>query len=58
MPFYETIIALSKVAFTKSPDELVITAGMPLHVDILGDKRAVLNYIITPIQKSLTTAFR
>ena len=58
MPFYETIIAIPKVAFTKSPDTPVITAGMPLQVDILGGKRTIMNYIMTPIQKSLQTAFR
>ena len=58
MPFYETIIAIAEVAFTKSPDEPVITAGMPLQVDILGGKRTVMNYIMTLIQKSLATAFR
>ena len=58
MPFYETIIAIPEVAFTKSPDEPVITAGMPLQVDILGGKRTVMNCIMTPIQKSLATAFR
>jgi hypothetical protein len=46
------------VAFTKSPEALVITAGMPLQVDILGGKRTIMNYIMTPIQKSLATAFR
>ena len=58
MPFYETIIAIPEVAFTKSPDKPVITAGMPLQVDILGGKRTIMNYIMTPIQKSLATAFR
>ena len=58
MPFYETIIAIPEVAFTKSPDVPVITAGMPLQVDILGGKRTVMNYIMTPVQKSLATAFR
>ena len=58
MLFYETIIAIPDVAFTKSPDTPVITAGMPLQVDILGGKRTIMNYIMTPIQKSLATAFR
>ena len=58
MPFYETIIAIPEVAFTKSPDEPVISSGMPLQVDILGGKRTVMEYIMTPIQKSLATAFR
>ena len=58
MPFYETIIAIPEVVFTKSPETPVITAGMPLQVDILGGKRTIMNYIMTPIQKSLATAFR
>lgn len=58
MPFYETVIAIPEVAFTKSPETPVITAGMPLQVDILGGKRTIMNYIMTPIQKSLVTAFR
>jgi len=31
---------------------------MPLTVDILGDKRTVMSYIITPIEKSWKSAFR
>ena len=58
MPFYETMIEIPKIELTKSPIRPVITAGMPLTVDILGDKRTVMNYIMTPIQKSLKTAFR
>ena len=34
-----------------------ITAGMPLTVDILGDKRTMMNYIITPVDKSWKSAF-
>ena len=30
MPFYETIIAIPEVAFTKSPGETLIKAGMQL----------------------------
>lgn len=58
MPFYETMIEIPKIELTKSPIRPEITAGMPLTVDILGDKRTVMNYIMTPIQKSLKTAFR
>ena len=58
MPFYETIIAIPEVSFTKSPDIPIVTAGMPLQVDILGGKRTIMTYIMTPIQKSLATAFR
>ena len=58
MPFYETIIAIPEIAFTKSPEAPVVTAGMPLQVDILGGKRIIMEYIMTPLEKSLSTAFR
>jgi HlyD family type I secretion membrane fusion protein len=58
MPFYETIIEIPELRLTKSGVLPDITAGMPLTVDILGDKRTVINYIMTPIEKSWNTAFR
>lgn len=58
MPFYEALIEIPNAEFSKSSIEPVIVAGMPLTVDILGDKRTIMNYIMTPIQKSLSTAFR
>jgi HlyD family type I secretion membrane fusion protein len=58
MPFYETMIVIPKAEFTKSDKKPQIVAGMPLTVDILGDKRTIMNYIMTPIQKSLSVAFR
>jgi HlyD family type I secretion membrane fusion protein len=57
MPFYETIICIPNIAFTKSSKTHVVTAGMPLQIDILGGKRIIMEYIMTPIQKSLPTAF-
>lgn len=56
MPFYETIIAIPEMAFTKSREDPVISSGMPLQVDILGGKRTVMEYIMTPTQKSLAAA--
>ena len=58
MPFYETIIEIPEARLTKSGIIPEIAAGMPLTVDILGDKRTVMNYIMTPIQKSWQAAFR
>ena len=57
-PFYETIIEIPEMRLTKSAITPDIVAGMPLTIDILGDKRTVMDYIITPIQKSWKTAFR
>ena len=58
MPFYETMIVIPKAELTKSAKKPEIVAGMPLTVDILGEKRTIMNYIMTPIQKSLSVAFR
>ena len=58
MPYYETIIEIPEVRLTKSGIQPEITPGMPLTVDILGDKRTVMNFIITRIEKSWKSAFR
>ena len=58
MPYYETIIEIPDVVLTKSGVTPEITAGMPFTVDIMGDKRTVLNYMIAPIEKSWKSAFR
>jgi len=43
----------------KSGFQPEITPGMPLFVNILGEKPTVMNYIFTPIKKnSLKPAFR
>ena len=57
-PYYETIIEIPEMRLTKSYITPVVSVGMPLTIDILGDKRTVMSYIITPIQKSWKTAFR
>jgi len=49
---------IPSVKLTKSDIAPEIAAGMPLTVDILGDKRTVISYIMTPIQKSWASAFR
>ena len=58
MPYYENIIKIPDVVPTKSGAKPEIKAGMPLTVDILGDKRTVMNYMITPIEKSWKSAFQ
>ena len=56
-PFYEIIIEIPEMRLTKSAITLDISAGMPLTIDILGDKRTGMDYIITPIEKSWKTVF-
>jgi multidrug efflux pump subunit AcrA (membrane-fusion protein) len=57
-PYYETMIIIPKVELTKTNVPPELFAGMLVTVDILGDKRTIMSYIMTPIEKSLKTAFR
>jgi hypothetical protein len=58
MPYYKAIIEIPDVVRTKSGVRPEITAGMTFTVDIRGNKRTVLNYMIVPIEKSWKSAFR
>jgi len=57
-PFYETIITVPDPVFTKTGQSAEIIPGMIVVVDIIGGKRTVLDYILTPINKATSVAFR
>jgi HlyD family type I secretion membrane fusion protein len=57
-PFYETLIAIPKPKLSKSDDEVEIVPGMTVMVDLIGQKRTVLNYIMTPLNRAAGAAFR
>jgi hypothetical protein len=57
-PFYETLIAIPKPKLSKSDDEVEIVPGMTVMVDLIGQKRTVLNYIMTPLNRAAGVAFR
>ncbi len=57
-PFYETLIAIPKPQFSKSDEEVEIVPGMTVMVDLIGQKRTVLNYIMTPLNRAAGVAFR
>jgi hypothetical protein len=57
-PFYETLTAISKPRLSKSVDEVEIVPGMTVMVDLIGQKRTVLNYIMTPLNRAAGVAFR
>ena len=57
-PFYETLIAIPKPQFSKSDETVEIVPGMTVMVDIIGQKRTVLNYIMTPLNRAAGVAFR
>ena len=57
-PFYETIITVPDPVFPKidlTPD---IVPGMTAVVDIIGGKRTVLDYILSPLDRAARVAFR
>jgi hypothetical protein len=57
-PFYETLTAISNPRLSKSVDEVEIVPGMTVMVDLIGQKRTVLNYIMTPLNRAAGVAFR
>ena len=57
-PFYETLIAIPIPKLSKSDDEVEIVPGMTVMVDLIGQKRTVLNYIMTPLNRAVGVAFR
>ncbi|MBL6775975.1 MAG: HlyD family type I secretion periplasmic adaptor subunit [Alphaproteobacteria bacterium] len=57
-PFYETIITVPDPVFTKTGQSAEIIPGMTVVVDIIDGKRTVLDYILTPINKATSVAFR
>lgn len=56
-PYYETLIAIGDKGFPNSNIVPEIVPGMQVTVDIIGGKRTVLNYILSPIQKAASVAF-
>ena len=57
-PYYETLIAIDDKGFPNSDVVPDIVPGMQVTVDIIGGKRTVLDYILSPIQKAASVAFR
>jgi HlyD family type I secretion membrane fusion protein len=57
-PFYETIITVPDPTFTKTGQSAEIIPGMTVVVDIIGGKRSVLDYILTPINRATSVAVR
>ena len=57
-PYYETLIEIGDKGFPNSNVVPDIVPGMQVTVDIIGGKRTVLDYILSPIQKATAVAFR
>lgn len=57
-PFYETIIEIPDPKFSKSTEPVNMIPGMTVVVDIIGKKRSILNYILTPLERASGVVFR
>lgn len=57
-PYYEMMIEIGDKGFPNSDVKPHIVPGMQVTVDIIGGKRTVLDYILSPIQKATSVAFR
>ena len=57
-PYYETIIVVEELRFSKSTDIVDVTTGTPTMIDIIGKKRSILNYIFTPLERAAGVVFR
>ncbi len=57
-PYYVTMIEIPEARFSKSNEDIVIVPGSPVMVDIIGHKRTVMNYILTPLERAAGKAFR
>ena len=57
-PYYETFISIENPVFTVSRIRPEVIPGMQVTVDIIGGKRTVLDYILSPIKRASNVAFR
>jgi len=57
-PFYETMIEIPVPRFSKIDMDVTIVPGMTVTVDLIGKKRTIMNYILTPIERASSIAFR
>lgn len=57
-PYYVIMIEVPNPQFSKSETPVEITTGTPTVIDIIGKKRTVLSYILTPLERAAGVAFR
>ena len=58
LPYFVTMVNIPEPVFPNSGFRPEITPGMGAVVDVLGDKRTVLGYILSPIQRAQSIASR
>ena len=57
-PYYETMIEIGNPVFSKAGITLDAVPGMQVTFDIIGGKRTVMDYILTPIKRVTDVASR
>jgi len=57
-PYYATMVEVPNPRFSKSTQDVEIVPGTPTTIDIIGKKRTVLSYILTPLNRASSIAFR
>ena len=57
-PYFVAMVNIPDPTFPNSGFKPEITPGMTATVDVLGDKRTVLGYILSPIKRAQTIAFK
>lgn len=57
-PYFVTLIKIPDPQFEQSGFAPEVVPGMTVIVDVLGGKRTVINYILSPIERAQSIAFR
>jgi len=57
-PYFVTMVKIPDIRFPQSGVTPEIVPGMTVIVDLLGDKRTIMEYILSPIKRAQTIAFR
>lgn len=57
-PYYATMVEVPNPRFSKSTQDVEVVPGTPTVIDIIGKKRTVLSYILTPLNRASSIAFR
>lgn len=57
-PYFVATVKIPDPTYPNSGFKPEITPGMTAVVDVLGDKRTVLGYILSPIKRAQTIAFK
>ncbi|XDZ65847.1 HlyD family type I secretion periplasmic adaptor subunit [Alphaproteobacteria bacterium LSUCC0684] len=57
-PYFVTMVNVPDTTFPQSGVSPDVVPGMTVIVDLLGDKRTIMEYILSPIKRAQTIAFR